>query len=84
MSRIRLIAFTLLAATVCGTASASVVRPCREPLEGVRRLGDEKWIETCAANRGPANTASVRQCREWLAACRKNPQHPLPAVINNL
>jgi hypothetical protein len=65
-------------------ASASAVRPCREPVERARQIGDEKWIESCAAARAVATPASVRRCREWLAACRKNPQHPLPPGINSL
>jgi len=83
MHAIRLIAAALVAQVLSDAASASVVRPCREPLEGARHLGDARWVETCAATRGAAAPATLQACRKWLEACRKNPQHPLPRGTNN-
>ncbi|HVY01110.1 MAG TPA: hypothetical protein VHA55_15095 [Pseudorhodoplanes sp.] len=78
--RALLLIVCVLAGPILSGAQASVVRPCREPLAGAERLGDARWVGHCAASRG----MTARACRRWLAACRSNPQHPLPAGTNNL
>ena len=67
-------------------AFASIVRPCQDALQGAQRDGDARWIERCAnwkRDRGLREFDAARECRDWLAMCRKDPRHPSSGGINS-
>jgi hypothetical protein len=69
------------------TLPVSVVRPCQQDLAEAARMGEHSWIGRCANRKtreGTSGPAAIRACREWIAACQRNPRHPLPPGVNNL
>jgi hypothetical protein len=64
---------------------ASIVAPCQQALEIARLQGEAHWLQQCTRAKGTnAGSNGLRECQAWLAACRKNPRHPLPPGVNSL
>ena len=75
-------ATALRAGETAPTEFISMVQPCAQPLRAAAAHNEEEWIRQCAQTqqrtRGVAPNA-FDVCRRWLAACRRDPRHPLPS-----